>query len=552
MTLVDVEHTSINMITTVYTPTATGACIHTRGRREGIAARRREACLQCRRRKISIKTLGLRARPAQRAGLPVTYVAGRSESCKNQDVQHLSAISALMAQIRALQDRLVVFEAHSTPTGQEEHRSVDECHPAAAIAAHNGYKPDIFSSEQDLHNEPVAHALDDASNDALIRSFTVHASRFYFPRATLKRLPTVSSALRLAILAIACRVTPSSLLPPGANLREHELAFVSRAEQSLSRRDANASALELVQTQALLANLMYVNARPLDGHRHAGGALRLATSLGLHRASMDSQSENDQEERAQTWWMVFALDRAWAGVFDTQSSSLDENAVCAPFPGATAAAIAGTSDFSARKLGMLCVPPMFGIVIPDTMQEQQEQLGETRVKVLALHARACELVAHATDGYPLSRIMTAGVGIGANPFTATLNALDRLLLSISTLPRNPMTSSIRVEAYAAIASLSVVQSNVDTAVRAARNALIEISSLSPDDIALMDPVVAFCLAKLQRAWRKGGGATSELVPLDNALERLGEQLPFTVPRSCSSGIGMRYLPAPSPLEMCRA
>lgn len=255
-----------------------------------------------------------------------------------------------------------------------------------------------------------------------LRTFATHAARFGFPRHSLERLPNVTPALLEAIYAIACRMGGSSSLSLAYDVdaRALERSFLQRAEAALSRPppapDDPASsfyALELVQAMALLGNLMYILDRPLDGHRHVGGALRLATTLRLHHVSV-------ADERAETWWMVYAADRAWSAIFSVGPSPIDESGVTAPFPGAVPMADASLDrpplvPSMASALDLLYVPPTFGIEVHDPAMgvAAGETLGAARFKVVALHARTHELIASLTLGRPLSATMMAHAGSGS-------------------------------------------------------------------------------------------------------------------------------------------
>ena len=267
-----------------------------------------------------------------------------------------------------------------------------------------------------------------------LQTFAAHAARFGFPRHSLERLPNVTPALLEAIYALACRMGGSSCLSLAYDIdaRALERSFLHRAEVALGRPDESGSpylALELVQAQALLANLMYILGRPMDGHRHAGGALRLATSLRLQHASV-------ADERAETWWMVYAVDRAWASVTGASPSPIDESSVTAPFPGTVPSPDAsldgpvnGLGHGVPSALDMLCMPPTFGIDVADPtaaamgLSGSGEALGAARFKVLALHARAQEIIASCSLGRPMPQAMLAHASSGLSSPLVLLHLL---------------------------------------------------------------------------------------------------------------------------------
>ncbi|KAH7096252.1 hypothetical protein BKA62DRAFT_775292 [Auriculariales sp. MPI-PUGE-AT-0066] len=368
-----------------------------------------------------------------------------------------------------------------------------------------------------------------SASRSLLRTFASHAARFGFPRHALERLPHVTPALLESIYALACRVGgPSALsLAYDVDTRSLERSFMHRAEAALAKPDDSGSqflALELVQTQCLLAHLMYILDRPLDGHRHAGGAMRLATSLRLHHTSV-------ADERAETWWMVYGVDRAWAGVFGAQPSTLDEGAIAAPFPNTVPQPDAslhspGLAPLSS-PLESLYIPPAFGINLSDRAgMGGGESLSAARFKMLALFARTFEIIGSATMGRPLPQAMISGAGAGLEPFSATLAALERLLIGVSMMQQGPAVATVRLQAYSSTIALNAVTGNAEAASLAARDAITEISSLLPNEVDMLDPIVAFCLANIQRAWRELNLDPREVVPLDHALERLSETLPY--------------------------
>ena len=135
------------------------------------------------------------------------------------------------------------------------------------------------------------------------------ASQFRLPQSTIellgeKGLHAVSPALKEAICAVTCALT-SSL----ANYaREHEFASTMRCEvvsrQDLEVPTITSALLFDVQALTLLAHLAFANYRTLEGHRHLGGAIRIALALRLDQSPHFNVVE--------TWQMVQLLDQEWS------------------------------------------------------------------------------------------------------------------------------------------------------------------------------------------------------------------------------------------------
>jgi len=105
---------------------------------------------------------------------------------------------------------------------------------------------------------------------------------------------------------------------------EAHYVYFNRSRQHLSLESFGSGNLEVLQALAIMSGLYmhYLN-RPNEAHSLMGGALRMATTLGLHREySERSESGNNMmlpgfeeslspEMRRRIWWSIFCLD-TWA------------------------------------------------------------------------------------------------------------------------------------------------------------------------------------------------------------------------------------------------
>lgn len=92
------------------------------------------------------------------------------------------------------------------------------------------------------------------------------------------------------------------------------VSYYNRAMEHLPMDAFGSSSIETVQALAIIGGhyLHYIN-RPNMANAVLGGAIRMASALGLHRESL-AQSTNDgaaAETRRRTWWSLFCLD-TWA------------------------------------------------------------------------------------------------------------------------------------------------------------------------------------------------------------------------------------------------
>lgn len=114
-----------------------------------------------------------------------------------------------------------------------------------------------------------------------------------------------------------------SLASSSTNNEAHYVYF-NRSRQHLSLESFGSGNLEVLQTLAIMSGfyMHYLN-RPNEAHSLMGGALRMATALGLHREYSTRTDSNRQlvlpgeeesilpETRRRIWWSLFCLD-TWA------------------------------------------------------------------------------------------------------------------------------------------------------------------------------------------------------------------------------------------------
>jgi hypothetical protein len=107
---------------------------------------------------------------------------------------------------------------------------------------------------------------------------------------------------------------------------EAHYVYFNRSRQHLSLESFGSGNLEVLQALAIMSGfyMHYLN-RPNEAHSLMGGALRMATALGLHREFSERsdlsrqlllQGEGDEEAispemRRRIWWSLFCLD-SWA------------------------------------------------------------------------------------------------------------------------------------------------------------------------------------------------------------------------------------------------
>jgi hypothetical protein len=105
---------------------------------------------------------------------------------------------------------------------------------------------------------------------------------------------------------------------------EAHYVYFNRSRQHLSLESFGSGNLEVLQAIAIMSGfyMHYLN-RPNEAHSLMGGALRMATALGLHREYSERSEAGSQlvlpgleesitpEMRRRIWWSLFCLD-AWA------------------------------------------------------------------------------------------------------------------------------------------------------------------------------------------------------------------------------------------------
>lgn len=109
--------------------------------------------------------------------------------------------------------------------------------------------------------------------------------------------------------------------------QEH-YSYFTRSRQHLSLESFGSGSLEILQCLGMMSGwyMHYLN-RPNEAHALMGGALRMATTLGLHREYVDAMPRTDggmlnpsarqlsdavsAEMRRRIWWSLFCLD-SWA------------------------------------------------------------------------------------------------------------------------------------------------------------------------------------------------------------------------------------------------
>jgi len=104
---------------------------------------------------------------------------------------------------------------------------------------------------------------------------------------------------------------------------EAHYVYFNRSRQHLSLESFGSGNLEVLQTLAIMSGfyMHYLN-RPNEAHSLMGGALRMATALGLHREYSERSEISRQlmlqeeesispEMRRRIWWSLFCLD-SWA------------------------------------------------------------------------------------------------------------------------------------------------------------------------------------------------------------------------------------------------
>jgi hypothetical protein len=105
---------------------------------------------------------------------------------------------------------------------------------------------------------------------------------------------------------------------------EAHYVYFNRSRQHLSLESFGSGNLEVLQAIAIMSGfyMHYLN-RPNEAHSLMGGALRMATALGLHREYSERAESSPQlvlpgleesispEMRRRIWWSLFCLD-AWA------------------------------------------------------------------------------------------------------------------------------------------------------------------------------------------------------------------------------------------------
>ncbi|KZV91018.1 hypothetical protein EXIGLDRAFT_793119 [Exidia glandulosa HHB12029] len=159
--------------------------------------------------------------------------------------------------------------------------------------------------------------------------FLPHAGQFRLPVSTTSSyLPVLrprGCPLADAVFAIA-----SFFASPNSPWTGYDEAFFERALKALCGSEV--PKLRKIQGHALLASYAFLRAQPRrdtttqywaqQTHRQTSAAMYVATILGLHRIP---PSENDREEDRETWWMVYALDRALAPIWGVSSGPRDSS-----------------------------------------------------------------------------------------------------------------------------------------------------------------------------------------------------------------------------------
>jgi len=120
-------------------------------------------------------------------------------------------------------------------------------------------------------------------------------------------------------LLLNAALAMGSIAAGSADDISHRIYF-NRAKQYLNLESLGAPHLERVQALAILGGLyLHYVQQPHLANAIMGATLRMATTLGLHRESLDSVSTSTSsngafsiEMRRRVWWCVFNLD-AWAG-----------------------------------------------------------------------------------------------------------------------------------------------------------------------------------------------------------------------------------------------
>lgn len=90
---------------------------------------------------------------------------------------------------------------------------------------------------------------------------------------------------------------------------DDDLTLLDCAKKELSIEDLERGSLTLVQTLALISNLLQKRDRPNSGYNYLGLSTRMAMALGLHKEFTEpGELLLDQEMRRRVWWCLYIFD----------------------------------------------------------------------------------------------------------------------------------------------------------------------------------------------------------------------------------------------------
>ncbi|KIY69900.1 hypothetical protein CYLTODRAFT_488502 [Cylindrobasidium torrendii FP15055 ss-10] len=261
------------------------------------------ACLNCRQRKI--KCDGAR---------PICRPCAQSDAF--QDCEYADSgtgttqSQVLEAQVNALQQRINQLELSKTPArGQHTSHRSSEVQRQELMPRHPQFPSEFFESA--VHKF-LAHCID--------VGFFLNITRFrdsIFTKSPVAGTPIPALLAAVHLWGIHLGFTGST--------QANEQYFLERAVHLAASGLAGAARdiLHCIQTEVLLANYFYRNARVVEGKYHADTALSLALGSGLHHTRSASRPSatsmqlpppldaTDEGERINGFWTVIALNGCW-------------------------------------------------------------------------------------------------------------------------------------------------------------------------------------------------------------------------------------------------
>ncbi|KAH7102381.1 hypothetical protein BKA62DRAFT_113033 [Auriculariales sp. MPI-PUGE-AT-0066] len=431
---------------------------------------RGEACLVCRRRKVRCDGARPKCGTCTRSNLQNT--------CEYHDTRYIDTIRRLEGQVSTLQNRLEGMQTGS-PTN---HGSPASSNPDSPDGSPDGVVP----SPQAL--------------ETILSIFIHHRDQFGIPSSvSATSLRNGQTALLEAACAIACHFAPENL----SFLGTFVTGFRMRAERALGSITTNShpsATLARIQAHSLLATLSLVKGSMLDGARHAGAAWQLAVAMRLHALEGPAVSP----EQAETWWMVYRLDRAWSVVLDIAPGTPADTGV--------------RTMFLPRDPSV--APPPHLQMLPSPTDMAFDPLRETTTsyltKVISLYSASHQI-------------------LGGNTVALTSMAvrLEQFLRCSTIAPTQHATA--RIISLCTLFQIRLAQEDVVQAIGAARSLAEVLGSIPEPGYNLLHPVVAHSVQKVCNRLQQTQGAAAALAPqaramLGLATQRLSQAFPYVTSR----------------------